>query len=46
MTRSQVLPTILMVIDMGAGVVCGLDGDWRKLVYWWAAAVLTASVTW
>lgn len=45
MTRSQILPTALIAVDVGAAVVCGLDGDVRRVVYWIAAAVLTASVT-
>ena len=45
MNRSQILPTLLIVIDVAAGCVYCLDGDYRKFVYWIAAAVLTASVT-
>lgn len=45
MTRAQYLPTLLIVIDLGATLVYGLDGDWRKVGYWTAAGVLTYCVS-
>lgn len=45
MTRAQILPTVLIVIDIGAAFVYTLDGDIRRVVYWISAAVLTASIT-
>lgn len=45
MTLTQILPTILIIIDIAAAVVYGIDGDYRRVIYWTAAAVLTASVT-
>lgn len=41
----QFFPMILIVLDIAAGVVCACHGDYRRLIYWLAAAVLTASVT-
>jgi len=41
----KVLPTLLIVIDIMAGMVYLLDGDLRRFTYWIAAAVLTATVT-
>ena len=38
-------PTVLMVLDVCAGVVWACQGDWRKAIYWIAAAVLTYTVT-
>lgn len=38
-------PTILIVLDIAAAVVCGTHGDLRRSIYWGAAAVLTATVT-
>ncbi len=38
-------PTILIVLDACAGVVDAYNGDVRKAVYWFAAAILTCSVT-
>ena len=45
MTRSHVFPALLIVLDVGAAVVYGLEGDWRRTIYWTAAAVLTVVVT-
>lgn len=45
MRTEQIFPAVLMALDVGAAVVCGCAGDWRKLVYWLAAATLTAVVT-
>jgi len=36
---------MLILLDVGAAVMCGLDGDWRRVIYWTAAGVLTAAVT-
>jgi hypothetical protein len=36
---------VLIALDLGAAVVYGISGDWRKVVYWLAAAVLNAAVT-
>lgn len=44
-TRAQILPVALIAIDVAAAVVYGFDGDVRRGVYWVAAAILTASVT-
>jgi len=45
MTRSQIFPSILIVLDLCAAFVYGLDGNWRLSIYWLAAAVLTVCVT-
>jgi hypothetical protein len=42
----KMLPTVLMVIDVLAAFPCFLAGDWRRGVYWLAAATLTYTVTW
>lgn len=46
MRREQILPTVLIVIDILAAVGYIPTGEWRKILYWGAAAVLTYSVTW
>jgi hypothetical protein len=43
--RTQVFPLILIILDCGAAIVYALDGDWRRCIYWFAAAVLTTAVT-
>lgn len=40
-----VFPTLLIVLDCAAALVYLMDGDPRRTIYWLAAAVLTASVT-
>lgn len=44
MTKQQILPTILIVIDVFAAIGY-ISVDVRRVIYWLAAAVLTASVT-
>ena len=38
-------PTILMILDIFAAVFYIPDGNWRKVAYWMAAAILTFVVT-
>ena len=45
MTRASLFPVALIVLDVGAGIVYVFDGDVRRCVYWLAAAILTAAVT-
>jgi len=45
MKYTAIFPTVLIVIDVAAGIVYGLSGDWKRMVYWFAAATLTATVT-
>jgi hypothetical protein len=42
----KIFPTILIVLDVCAALTYLPAGDWRKVVYWLAAAVLTTVVTW
>ena len=41
----KVFPSVLIALDLAAALVYAAHGDWRRLVYWTAAAVLTATVT-
>lgn len=38
-------PTILIILDICAAIVYVSSGDYRKAVYWLAAAILTITVT-
>jgi hypothetical protein len=38
-------PCVIIALSGGAGVVYVLDGDWRKGIYWLAAAVIGVVVT-
>ena len=40
-----IFPVALIVLDIGAAIVYGFNGDIRKVVYWIAAAVLNITVT-
>jgi len=41
----RLLPCILIFIDVCAAISYATCGDWRRVVYWLAAAVLTVTVT-
>ena len=41
----KIFPTILIGLDVCSAIVYLCDGDIRRFVYWMAAAVLTATVT-
>jgi hypothetical protein len=45
MTRQQIFPTILIILDVCAALAYVPDLDCRKIVYWLAAAILTVAVT-
>lgn len=41
----KIFPSLLIVLDLAAAVVAFQCGDVRRSIYWTAAAILTASVT-
>lgn len=41
----QVLPLILIVINFLAAIVCAYHKEYKKAIYWVAAAVLNITVT-
>ena len=41
----KLFPAILIVLSVAAAVVYACYGDWRRLTYWLAAAVLQTAVT-
>ncbi len=43
--NEKILPTVLMLIDIGAAIPYGLQGDWRRCLYWLFACGLTFCVT-
>ena len=43
--KQYLFPSMLILLQIGASVVCGFDGDWRKMIYWLSAAVLNIAVT-
>lgn len=38
-------PSALIALDLAAGIVYLTGGDWKRAIYWAAAAILTATVT-
>lgn len=40
-----IFPVLLILLDVGASVVYLANGDWKKAIYWVAAAVLNITVT-
>lgn len=45
MITPRTLPTMMILLSVGAAVVYCINGDYRRTIYWLAGAVLTASVT-
>lgn len=42
---TKVFPSVLIALDVAAAAVYAACGDWRRFIYWLAAATLTATVT-
>lgn len=45
MKAEYIFPTVLIIIDLCASIVCAFGGDIKRAIYWIAAAVLNACVT-
>ena len=45
MKHTHFFPCVLMTLDILAAAAYGCNCEWRKVIYWLAAATLTASVT-
>lgn len=46
MKPTYIFPAVMIIMDIGAAVMCVVIGkDYKKAVYWVAAAVLNAAVT-
>ena len=45
MKAEYIFPTVLMALDIAAALPYAWKADWRMMVYWLAAATLTACVT-
>lgn len=44
MKPTYIFPVIMIIMDIGAAVMCVIGKDYKKAVYWVAAAVLNAAV--
>ena len=45
MKQTMFFPLVLIVMQVGAAVMYLVNRDYKKAVYWFAAAVLNAAVT-
>ena len=45
MKYTQILPSVLIVIDVAAALVYAYARDYKHALYWLSAATLTATVT-
>ncbi len=45
MKKEYIFPLLLISLDIGAGIIYAAAGDYKKLIYWLAAAVLNIAVT-
>ena len=45
MTSAQIFPTVMILLSLASCALYACNGDVRRAVYWFAAAVLTTSVT-
>ena len=45
MKPQNIFPCVLIALNVGAGVMAAAAGAVRKAIYWTAAAVLNAAVT-
>ena len=45
MNATKIFPLILIALDAGAALVYAWHSDIRHAIYWIAAAILTATVT-
>jgi hypothetical protein len=45
MRHEYIFPTVLIALDVCASVPYAFRANWRMMIYWLAAATLTACVT-
>lgn len=45
MRSEYIFPLLLILLDVGAAIIYALQKDYKKSVYWIAAAVLNITVT-
>ncbi len=43
--KAYIFPCLLILLNIGAAVMSAVTGDYKKAIYWTAAAILNASVT-
>lgn len=43
--QKYIFPILLIAFNLGAAIMCIVGGDYKKAIYWVAAAVLNITVT-
>ena len=43
--KVYIFPCLLIALNVGAAIMYAIQSDWRKVVYWVAAAILNIAVT-
>lgn len=43
--KTYIFPCLLIALNIGAAIMYATEHDWRKVVYWVAAAILNITVT-
>jgi len=43
--KRYLFPALMVLLNLGAAVVCFKTGDWRRGVYWTAGAICIAMVS-
>lgn len=42
---TKIAPVTMIWLSIAAAVLYAMDGDWRRAIYWAAAATITSTVT-
>ena len=45
MNTKQIFPIILIVLDLGACIMCAVNKDYKMALYWLSAGILNCCVT-
>jgi len=43
--QKYLFPGLIILESLGASIMYGFSGDYRRMIYWFAGAVITSSVT-
>jgi len=43
--HKYLFPGLIILESLGASIMYGFAGDYRRMIYWFAGAVITSSVT-
>jgi hypothetical protein len=43
--HKYLFPGLIILESLGASIMYGFSGDYRRMIYWFAGTVITSSVT-